>query len=78
VTTCRSCGAPVTWALTERKKWMPVDREPAAGGNVQLEPGSPPFARVLSDVGREQADGPLHLSHFVTCPNAGQHRKAAA
>lgn len=80
MTACRSCGAPVTWALTENKKWMPVDAEPAADGNVLLTAGNPPLAKVLTSFGKGLLGNGerLYRSHFSTCPNARSHRKAAA
>ena len=74
--TCRSCPAKVIWAVTERDKPMPVDAEPAAGGNLALETNH--NGRVMSRVvpahlafGRSD----LRLSHFATCPQADQWRR---
>ena len=81
---CRSCGAQVVFAVTEKRKGgrdvpgvMPVDVEPAPGGNVRLTTQS--SGRVIrayvipkaQTVGRAS----LHTSHFATCSEAGQHRK---
>jgi len=85
VSTCRSCGAPVVWAVTPEGRRMPVDAEPVDGGNVLLSPnptGSQDrYAPVATVVGkRVQAslfgdDGPRYVSHFATCPNADLHRR---
>ncbi len=89
---CVSCKAPVVWTVTEKGKPMPVDAEPAEHGTVLLshrQVGQPPVALVKT---REQIEelraqherspqvGPLRLfvSHFATCPNAGQHRRRGA
>lgn len=88
---CASCKAPIIWAVTERNgKPMPVDSDPLEGGNILLSHcglGEPPVALVQGPLEieglRVQHDrspdlGPLRLfiSHFATCPNADQHRKA--
>lgn len=75
--TCRSCGAPIVWAVTKNGRPMPVDPDPTAGGNLLLvldpDPREPPLARhpLTTDV----PPFVLHLSHFATCPNAAEHRK---
>jgi len=72
---CRSCEAPVIWAMTERGKLMPVDAEPSKDGNVQLKPrvAVAPLAEVLS-VAKCFGKTQLRLSHFVKCPQAKQWR----
>lgn len=77
---CSSCGAPITWAVTTTGKRMPVDAEPAPNGNVELTPLLSAFNREPTEatvhaqrpLGHE---GPLHLSHFVTCPQADEWRR---
>lgn len=66
---CRSCGARITWLLTSKGKSMPVDAEPAAGGNLQI--GDDGVVTVV------KAGEGTHVSHFATCPSAAAHRKAA-
>lgn len=66
---CRSCAAPITWATTATGKTMPV--EPSPGGNVQLVVTGAGTV-IAHVVGPGQGD---HVSHFVTCPQAGQHRR---
>lgn len=74
---CRSCGAEILWVTTTNGKRMPVDREPSDRGNVDITDLSQ--ARYLRqgqvELARE-ANLPLHLSHFATCPNAARHRRA--
>lgn len=74
--TCRSCPAVIVWAVTERGKAMPVDAVPCAAGNVALvaREGRAPLAKVLGVAARFGRTD-LHTSHFVTCPNASQHRR---
>lgn len=72
---CRTCGASIIWCVTDKNQRMPVDAEPAENGNllISLEGG-----QYFVTAGRsEHSDGePLYTSHFATCVNAAQHRKA--
>ena len=77
---CRSCGAAVTWTVTEAGKRMPVDFEPHPDGNVLLLPPYPnvpdtPRASVLGPLEVEIATAALHRSHFATCPDADSWRR---
>jgi hypothetical protein len=70
---CVSCSAPILWAITTNK-FMPVDAEPSARGNVELvEEGR--IRRAVVHTQPLLAPIPLHMSHFVTCPQASEHRK---
>ena len=75
--TCRSCGAPIVWTITERGKRMPIDPQPDPAGNLTITPdpvgigdGVVPRATFTRDSG----DGRRYLSHFTTCPHAAAHR----
>jgi hypothetical protein len=52
---------------------MPVDRDAALNGNLVLRT---PNGQLTAYVVRPEPDVPRHVSHFVTCPNSAQHRKA--
>jgi hypothetical protein len=72
---CKSCTAPVIWAVTTLGKPMPVDPEPAEGGNVALSwRAGHVLAEVLS-VTKQFGRTGLRKSHFATCPDAAAHRK---
>ncbi len=74
---CRSCHAPVRWAVTANGKRIPVDADPMAeGGNLLLSLDDPPTATVV-DPGALMLvdDGKRFVSHFVTCPDADEHRR---
>lgn len=72
---CRSCGAPIVWATTEKGKKMPVDTEPVSDGKFILEEEDDDSARKALFIGdRDPYSGPRYSSHFSTCPNADQHR----
>lgn len=69
--TCRSCGAAIIWATTDRGVSMPVDRDPAAGGNVSLTPhaardGQWRAAVVAPRLAFGRTD--LRMPHHATCP----------
>lgn len=73
---CSSCGASIIWAITSSGGRMPVDAEPVKDGNIVLR--QPGLDEVFAHVRREnspQLATPYYVSHFVTCPNANQHRK---
>lgn len=76
---CRSCGASIIWAHTLTGKRMPVDAEPHQEGNLTvLDIDTEPKAMVVpGDIAAmNRANGaPLWRSHFVTCPQATQHRR---
>lgn len=84
VDTCRSCQAPIIWAITERARHIPIDADPAAdGGTIQLVyrgPSQEPLANILkvNKLGVQN----LRVAHFASCPNAdryrtGRHRRGA-
>lgn len=78
--TCRGCGAALVWITTPGGKSMPCNavrvpyraRKGATGRIVT------PNGQVLSaDVGvaPEAATGVGYVSHFATCPAAGEFRR---
>lgn len=71
----RSSGTPPRQGRT-----IPLDAEPSPKGNVQIGVvGGEVLAIVVNaeDAAACQIQGmPLYLSHFATCPNASDHRKA--
>jgi hypothetical protein len=69
---CSSCHARILWATSAASgKPIPLDPDPKVGGNVEVE-GT--LARVVPAAAR--GGRPLYVSHFATCANAEQHRKA--
>jgi hypothetical protein len=73
MSTCRSCEAEILWASTCTGKPMPVNAMPCDDGNLVLQ-GEPPNRVALQRLPMDV--GPFYASHFATCPNAEQHRKA--
>lgn len=74
--TCKSCGARIRWVITTAGKRMPLDPEPHPEGTIVpvFDPARDrPVARVLP---APPTDRDAWRSHFATCPNADQHRRA--
>lgn len=66
---CKSCGAEIRWVKTENGKSMPLDEKPVPDGRITIKNGIAAI-RPIPDT-----DGIRFNSHFVTCPNANQHRR---
>ncbi len=64
--TCRSCGAPITWAETTQGKRIPFDGEIVAVRSA----GSPLAGRVIQYVDTE-----VTKPHFATCPDSKDWRR---
>ncbi len=62
---CKSCKREILWAKTPNGRAMPLD--PAEVNLCEVQPG-PDGLEIV-----RQVRG--HVSHFATCPQAGQHRK---
>lgn len=82
---CRSCGAKIQWAITEKGRRMPIDVVPNwEHGNIALYPRKDdvPIAIVVTKTEIEawRASGAkkrlLFTSHFVTCPQSAHWRKS--
>lgn len=80
VATCRSCDAPIVWALTENGKKMPVDADRNdSDGNVTLaEENGELLARVFPTPEARTEGQAGYTSHFATCPNANEFRRPRA
>ncbi len=73
---CRSCGADIYWATTEKGKSMPVNVEREMDGNISLFLHRP--TGELTAMVHKPGGGPWedrYVSHFATCPQAQQHRR---
>jgi hypothetical protein len=74
--TCRSCGADIWWAITAKKKRMPVDPP-----GTHPEPNVPVWRDTLTGILYATAEPRPGMpvtpttSHFATCPNAARHRR---
>jgi hypothetical protein len=65
-TPCESCGAEVIWAEIDGKR-IPLNKRRV---RAYLGPVDEGFA-----VPRFEKRALVHISHFVTCPNASSHSK---
>ena len=76
---CRSCKAPIRWAVTINGRAIPLDLLPDQRGNLRLDPpapgATPPTARVVASQDRADWVGRLYLPHFVNCPYSSQYRR---
>lgn len=63
---CRSCDAPIIWAVTQRGSRIPLDAKHQLGFVVEGERvhGAPRVSQKR-----------VYTTHFATCPKADQHRK---
>jgi hypothetical protein len=74
VTSCKSCGAPIQWARTSTGKRMPIDVKPSHAGTINL--AEAPDGEIVASVVGLTGPAPRYLSHFSTCKDAAQHRRA--
>lgn len=81
---CRSCHAPIVWALTEAGKPMPFDAEPSRDGNYVLLDDTDDEGRPIRRSRYSPSQPTMGLfdprdhfmPHWATCPRAAQHRTA--
>lgn len=77
--TCRSCHQRITWLKTPGGKAIPVDEDPTDDGNIVIDVERCQLvARVYKDAEAARdagAEEPRYVSHFVTCPQAGEWRR---
>jgi hypothetical protein len=67
---CRSCDAPIEWAITTKGQRIPLDPEPGPGGNLVLVDGVARHPTLGEGVPYLQ-----YTSHFATCPDAERFRR---
>jgi hypothetical protein len=72
---CRSCGAQILWARTEKGKKAPIDLEPNPLGTIIIreKEGEQPLA-IFGVPDGAFPEEPRHTSHFATCPEADHWR----
>ena len=63
---CRSCEAPIEWALTPKGARIPLDVGIRSDGNIVVDDG---VARVVP------AGEGDRVSHFATCRDAAKYRR---
>jgi hypothetical protein len=74
VSACRSCGAEIVWAFTDKGKKIPLDPDRSPIGKIALigQRAHVLSKAELSYLGEGRS---LYVSHFATCPNASSHRR---
>lgn len=79
---CRSCGAPLIWARTEKSRWLPLDAEPVTarfGASLfVLRERDQPKPLAVAIPPTVFPDEPAYQAHFATCPHADKWRGAKA
>ncbi len=72
---CKTCGAPLIFALTAKGRRMPLDPDPVAGGNLLLTQEATELRAAVVDSLSQPVARPLYRSHFAVCPGAATHRR---
>ncbi len=88
VVKCKSCGAQITWIVTQNGRSMPCDfpavkyQENRKGkSQIVTSDGRVVRADVITDDDKQTSllekivDGEGYISHFATCPYANEHRR---
>jgi len=71
---CRSCGAHIRWAVTEKGRRIPLDLQPSSEGNIEIRNNA--FGQPRAVVtGKGDDENRKFISHFATCPNSSAHRR---
>lgn len=73
---CKTCDAEIYWAKTAQAKSMPVDAAPVADGGLVLDVDATTGDLKVSAYTEKLGKRRRFISHFVTCAQAAQHRKA--
>lgn len=76
LSTCRSCNAPIRWAVTRTGRRMPLDRDPSPRGNARLLLDG--TSQVLAGARLEEARAAgvlLHMPHHSSCPQGRDWRR---
>jgi hypothetical protein len=80
---CRSCEAPIVWAVTSKTgAVIPLDPQTFDNGNVVrigTATRGAPLVLVLTTeelaLAQNHGEVALYRSHFASCPDAGQWRQ---
>jgi hypothetical protein len=82
-TRCRSCDADILWVEWASGRRMPVDavadnRPVGRGGDIVLahRKDADKLLAEKYEPGKHDAKRNRYTSHFATCPNADEHRRA--
>ena len=71
---CRSCRAPVQWAVTPSGSWIALEPGAHERGNL-IETQTSAGRTVVRMADLTDPPGPRRLAHFATCPDASSWRR---
>jgi hypothetical protein len=77
---CRSCGAPLLWAVTEKGRRIPLDPDPYTGDDprglyvLRNGNGAPLAVATTPDAFPGE---PVYRSHFASCDDPARFRRKA-
>jgi hypothetical protein len=78
-TKCRSCLAPMRWAVSEAtNKRIPLDPDAVPDGNIYVlrwEEGTPVVIVAATPADVPGGEALRYKTHFATCPQAQTWRK---
>ena len=66
MTRCKSCQAEIVWSTTEAGKAVPLNTPPEKRFIMTIKHGEGESVKLVE----------TWQSHFVTCPQAKEHRKS--
>ena len=78
---CRSCRAPIIWAMTERGKRMPLDADPYTGPDpaglfvFRFDGDGRPYVLAVTPEAAAALGDAVYRSHFASCPDAKRWRR---
>ena len=84
VSACSSCGRAIIWAASPSGARLPLDARPAVMYYLDDAVPTPNAKPVTAEVIKAPAglfdyaatvEPKTYVSHFLTCPNAGEHSK---
>ena len=73
---CRSCGASIFFAKTPSGRSTPVDAQEKATGFYVVVLLAPPTLEQYDAAKPDHANRCRFDTHFVSCPNAREHRRS--
>jgi hypothetical protein len=75
ISICKACGAPIRFLESPKThKLNPIDVEPVASGNLRIDEEHGLYLFILDRA--EVPETERYVSHFATCPRAGEFRHA--
>ena len=72
---CRKCPGKIIFCKTAAGKWMPIDEEPNADGNLFMDGKDAEGYQLVAVVDLfTPADADRYMPHWATCPEAEEFR----